>query len=595
MKTRRIVTWLAVAALLTVSLAVPALAAGQSNTTQITGNVAPWVKQASYVGPTDPNASVTFSVNLKLRNEQTLDAYLRTAQTPGGGKSNHLTFDQFMAQYGPSAADYQAVQDWLTSQGFTIAGTVENRLFVKATGTVGQVQQAFGIQVNDYNLNGATFHSNSGDPKVPGNLGSVVDGVVGLDNADQYLPNAHFPAEAPQEADAVPCGSKGLTNHCYYKPAQIRHAYGVDQVAYDGTGKTIVIVDAYGSATAAADLDAFDAHYGLPPANLTIMGNNGTAYLPPANPHYANQQGWAGEIALDLQWAHAMAPGANLVLMASGNNQRDLDEAVNYAVVHSLGDVISLSWGEAEIFVSAAKTRGTERIFKQAAAQGISVQNSSGDSGDEFSSYGVITADYPTSSPYVTSVGGTSLFLNPDNSFAFETSWGTTLKKKWAGTSTWVDLGFVFGGGGGTSNIFGKPSWQTGLSGTMRSVPDISMVADPYTGVPVNIGGYYYIYGGTSLSSPLFSGVMALADQAAGYDLGQAAPLLYPLAGTSAIRDVTPRDTSSLVETFVRPSGNAYIVGFGHDSSLTVQNGWDNATGLGSPYVPALVQALAGH
>ncbi|MDI3299629.1 MAG: S53 family peptidase [Bacillota bacterium] len=595
------------ALLLALALAAPAAGAAGTATAappssvRLSGNVPGWVTKATRLGPADAGETVQFSLWLRFRNE----AQLRRLLAQGGGA--HLGFDAFMQQYGPSAADYQAVQDWLTGQGFRIVRTVPNRLYVKAEGSVAQVEQAFHLRLDRYQLprvrvGGTTytdviFRANSQDPAVPAALAGIVDAVSGLDDAPYYQPQVAQPADQPTLADSIPCGSQGITDRpCHYEPAQLRHGYGVDRIPYDGTGTTIVIVDAYGSATAAQDLADFSRRYGLPPADLQVIQPFGTAHLPPQNPHFANQQGWAAEIGLDLQWAHAMAPGAKLVLLASPNNQRDLDEAVNWAVVHDLGDVISLSWGLPEYFMSPATARADERIFMEAAAQGISIQNSSGDSGDEVINLGVPSADWPTTSPYVTSVGGTSLFLDPQNLFGFETSWGTTIRG-WTPGGQPFDWGFVFGGGGGVSHIFPQPSWQTvprSLSQGMRAVPDVSMDADPYTGVPVNIAGTYYVYGGTSLSCPLFSGVMALADQAAGRRLGQAAPLLYPLAGSTSLRDVTPRDTSGLSVTFTgAATGNTYVVGFGQDSSLQVRNGWDEATGLGSPWVPALVQALA--
>ncbi|MBX5465074.1 MAG: S8/S53 family peptidase [Clostridia bacterium] len=591
-------------------LLVPALVLGSSagaglaapapaSTVRLAGNVPAWVAQATTAGAADPGALLDVTVWLRLQNEAQLESLI--------ARGGRLGVDAFLQQYAPSEADYQAVQDWLASQGFRVVETVPNRLYVKAEGTVGQAERAFQVQIQEYRLpavrlGGRTytdvlFRSNAADPAVPAALAGVVDAVSGLDDAVYFQPNVAQPAEGATVAASVPCGSQGSVDHpCYYEPAQIRHGYGIDRVGADGSGTTVVVVDAFGSSTAAQDLADFSRRYGLPPAQLQVVQPFGTANLPPANPNFANQQGWAAEIGLDLEWAHAVAPGARLVLVASPNNQNDLFEAVNWAVVHDAGDILSLSWGLPEAFMSPATVRAAERIFMEAAAQGMSVQNSSGDSGDEVIHLGYPSADWPTTSPYVTSVGGTSLFLNPKNLFGFETSWGTTLHG-WKPDGQAFDRGFVFGGGGGLSRIFAEPAWQSlpaSLTQGMRAVPDISLDADPYTGVPVDIAGTYYVYGGTSLSCPLFSGVVALADQVAGRRLGQVAPLLYPLQGSTALRDVTPRDTSDLSVTYVGAlSGDTYVVGFGQDSSLAVQNGWDEATGLGSPWVPALLRALA--
>ncbi len=258
---------------------------------------------------------------------------------------------------------------------------------------------------------------------------------------------------------------------------------------------------------------------------------------------------------------------------------------------------------------------------------------------------GFKTVGFPGSSPFATSIGGTSLFMNASRQVLFETGWGTNLARianRASQGSTPVDppshdpalgLGFQFGAGGGTSLTFAKPDFQSSLPGTKRQVPDVGMLADPYTGVEfiqtiVNPDGTTAfgvgVVGGTSLATPLFSGLMAIAAQKAGHGLGQAAQLLYGL-GAPAIKDITPVGPATNVSgTIVDPAGTTFysanslaaplfgttsyvsafynspfstrwfVITFGTDTSLQTAAGWDDVTGVGVPDGVAFVSAVAG-
>jgi subtilase family serine protease len=247
-----------------------------------------------------------------------------------------------------------------------------------------------------------------------------------------------------------------------------------------------------------------------------------------------------------------MAPGAKIVLVLGPNNTNDLDEAINYAVVHHLGNTISNSWSSPEGFGNPAQFIRDNRILESAAVQGIDVNFSSGDSGDFVAAVGFKTAGFPGSSPFATSIGGTSLALNPDNTINFQTGWGTNLTRI-ADTVALgsppvvppLDLGFQFGAGGGASLTFAKPSFPSGLPGSMRMVPDISLLADPFTGVeiietvstPQGPQPAVFVIGGTSVACPMFSAIMGIASQKAGHGLGQAAQLVYTLPA-GAVSDI---------------------------------------------------------
>ena len=332
-----------------------------------------------------------------------------------------------------------------------------------------------------------------------------------------------------------------------------------------------------------------------------------------------------------MEWAHAIAPGADIVLVIGPNNANDLDEAVNYAVVHHLGNTISNSCSSIEGFGNPAQFIRDNRILESAAVQGIDVNFSSGDFGDFAAIVGFKTVGFPGSSPFATSIGGTSLALNPDNTIAFQTGWGNNLTRiadtLLLGSPPVVpplNLGFQFGAGGGASLTFAKPSFQSSLPGSVRLVPDISMLADPFTGAEfietfngqLSVG----VVGGTSLACPMFSAIMGIASQKAGHGLGQAAQLVYTLpagavsdiVAVSSPNNVTGVINGTTIETaddlaapldgttsyysalYNSPfSTRWFVITFGTDTSLTTGPGWDNVTGVGTPDGLNFVNALA--
>ena len=322
-----------------------------------------------------------------------------------------------------------------------------------------------------------------------------------------------------------------------YTPAKVRHAYGFDQIVGDGTGQTIAIVDAYGNPNAAYDLNVFCSTYGLPAANLTV-------YYPSGKPSTFNS-GWALETNLDLQWAHAIAPKAKLALVvAKSSSMTYLLSAVDYAVKTVGAKQVSMSWGGSEF----SSETSYDSHFNKA---GVSFFASSGDSGA-----GVM---WPAASPYVVSVGGTSLQLDSSGNVTGETAWS--------------------GSGGGVSAYETKPSYQNGwqAAGT-RTVPDVSYNADPYTGYPVYITNYnnstgWITVGGTSAGAPQWAALQALVNAARATSLSGTDGAIY---GTASL------NYSNAFRDIISGSNGAY----------TATTNYDYVTGLGSPWTPVLVPAL---
>jgi subtilase family serine protease len=381
-----------------------------------------------------------------------------------------------------------------------------------------------------------------------------------------------FKCQAPaSSANRVPC----------YGPAQIRKAYDVPN-SLTGAGQTIVIIDAFQSPTIQNDLNTFDATFGLPAAQLNIIAPQG---LTPFNPASANQLGWSLEISLDVEYAHAIAPGATIdLVLAKSDQDPAILAAQQYAIVHQLGAVMSQSFGEGETCMDPAVFAAQHTAFVLAALRRMSVFASAGDSGSSQpdcngdSNY-FLSASTPASDPLVTGVGGTHLSANfKTGSYQSETVWNDSGNP----------VGDFGAGGGGFSAKFLQPAYQLGLrTHGARGVPDVAYSGDVINGVLVawsesgQGANRFFIVGGTSAGAPQWAGIAALADQAAGHALGSLNPALYAIGGGRlyhyAFHDITV-------------GNNAWDVAGVPGYPATA--GWDAASGLGSPDVTHLIKLL---
>ncbi len=431
----------------------------------------------------------------------------------------------------------------------------------------------------------------------------------------QQLGARHSPTTAYlTESECL--GTPSIRLPCY-DPAQIQKAYDEPPLfasGIDGRGETIVIVDSFGSPTIRHDLAAFDAQFLLPtPPSLRIIHPAGA--VPAYNPRTTTMVGWAGETTLDVEWAHAVAPGADLLVVETPVSETEgtagfpqIVAAENFVIRHHLGDVISQSFGANEkTFSSPSKIETLRSAFVAAAAAGVTVVASTGDTGvsDDTTVTGKTlsltpTVTWPASDPLVTAVGGTQLSLNAAGE-------RTAPDRVWNDSYNRVANEFVFGtskphtnaSGGGYSSIFSRPSYQQGVVdvvGDHRGTPDISMSAacsglvDTYQSFagPTPPGWYYVC--GTSESAPLFAGIVALADQEAKHGLGCINPALYAMkrAHDPGIVPVTEGDNTV---SFMQGGTEHTVVGY--DASA----GYNLASGLGTvdaaSFVPELVRAVA--
>ena len=309
-----------------------------------------------------------------------------------------------------------------------------------------------------------------------------------------------------------------------YGPSQIAHAYGFDLIATNGSGKgqTIAIIVAYGSPTLQQDLNVFCSQYGLPATNIPII-------YPSGKPR-SGDSGWASETSLDVEWSHAMAPQASIVVVVSPDNSiNNLMGSVNYAVTNVKASVVSMSWGTPEFYGDNSYDstfNNSSTVFVAAA----------GDNGAE--------VDWPACSPYVLGVGGTSLKCSTNGTITSESGWS--------------------GSGGGVSATETLPAFQVGWNvNSGRAVPDVSYVADPYTGMEVYCNGSWAVFGGTSAGAPQWAALLARR--------GSLGNLLNAAFGT-----VLYGNASSFYATDLRDvtSGN---------NGYPCVTGYDLVTGLGSP------------
>ncbi len=428
---------------------------------------------------------------------------------------------------------------------------------------------------------------------------AVVVGALAACAAPSVVVRTSTPGGSTEPAETAP--DIGCASCSVYTPQQMRAAYGLTSLYESGKrgqGQTVVIIDSYGSPTLQQDVATFDQQFNLPAVNLQVLSPLGTVPFDSGN---TEMTGWQGETSLDVEIVHAIAPEAHIVVLTSPVDETEgvaglpqFLQLEQYAVAHQLGSVISQSWAASEVSLNDAAGQAEiaqwQTFYQQATTQQhITFFGSSGDNGaTDYVSFDnatdqlgplspTPTTSFPDDSPWVTAVGGTT--LKQDGAAYSEVVWNN------GGAS-----------GGGVSRFYATPSFQQGLPQSdqqilngHRGVPDVAAAADPYTGLAIYYGGQWTLAGGTSAASPLWAGIMAVADQVAGRPLGYINPTLYKIAAsshyTSAFRDIT--------------SGNNSFSNNGVDvQGYQATTGWDPTTGLGSPnaanLIPLLIQGSQG-
>jgi subtilase family serine protease len=642
---------------------------------RIVDNVPAGTRQASDLGRVTPTEQMTVTVHLQLPDKAGFDKAVDALYDPASSTFHKWLTDEDLKKYAPPKEQVDAVRKELESHGLEILSADKNGFSLRARGTASNVESAFNTQIHQFQLNGKVFRANVVNARLSGAAGDYVAAVAGLES-QQSRPNLRRainvktgqppPTIALSKVEASGGLSSLITDQFLYTPstfvfttpgaslpvgvyfgnvyganpnlfpdytpAQLEAHYGLPtayKAGFDGTGQTIVLVEAFGYPTLQADANAFCNLTGLPPltsSNFKIIYPQG----PPISPVAGIVSGWNTEIAIDVQWSHSIAPGAKIVVVAAaGADNEDLQDAMSYIVKNHVGDAISDSWSaDLDLFSGPLEEESFDQILEMAAAKGISFQFSAGDSGDSGLGTPVGAPSVPANSPHATDVGGTSI-INNINGSGYETlGWGTSfvlLNDQGVLDPPTAYLPYFFGSGGGESIYFPKPSWQASLPGTGRQGPDVSALADPYTGVPIvltssGVQGVQVGWGGTSLASPIFTAMWAIANQHAGHSLGLAAPYiaglkpgeLVDVLPLSSVTNVTGTIYDSSGATFYSATGLFagqtysstgftsavaggddvdYAISFGLDTSLTVTKGWDNVTGWGTPNVNTFLKA----
>jgi subtilase family serine protease len=615
------------------------------------GAVPRWATSANDAGATKADQTVEGEVYLPLRDAAGAATLATAVSTPGTPRYRQfLSPAQWIERFSPTQADSDAVVASLTKQGLTISAVPASRQFVVFRGTAAQLGAAFATSLHDYTYSGRVLTAPASAPSVPASLSGKVSGMS-LDQA-RFLTRPDSvkqgdrpagtgaqtfsqPATTPSAIAAVCSNYSGEhtatvpaaygqttfdTFNCGYVPAQLRSAYGVDTLAQsgvNGAGQTVAIIDAYASPSIVNDVNTYSAGLGEPGLTSATYSQ-----IVPSPSEFVDQaacgfpSGWQGEQTLDVEAVHGVAPGAKILYVGAFNCGGGIDVALSKILDNKLANIVSNSYGNLGEAIPQDALLGGQNLHIQAAGEGIGLYFSSGDSGDEVANLGYASPDFPASSPYVTSVGGTSLGITKAGAIAYETGWGTAGDKiDPAGTAYLSPLpGTFFGGaGGGASGIFPAPAYQKGivppsLSKGFRTSPDIAALADPYTGFSVGIrpivndktlkvGDFERVtYGGTSLASPLTAAQIAIVQQATQTAIGFANPTLYGLdrIAPSSFRDVLPQSpTRALVYTGA-VSGNSYLISLDQDTSLKTRKGYDTVTGIGGVTFGLLSLLAAG-
>jgi subtilase family serine protease len=517
------------------------------------GSRSPLLVTAMDRGPANPSERHRIVIGLALRDRDALEAFLAEVQDPASPTYHRfLTQEEFNALHAPTEADEAALIAHLQANGLRVTQTFPNRLVIGAEGTVAALERAFRVEIHAVERAGRMHYAAIDEPSLPAGIASSVVGVIGLDDLAERRPRvrATEPAEAPWASIGTHC--------CALGPNDLAAFYD-GATGFSGAGETIVIAGAY--AWKDTDNTGFATQWGLPglPAGSGQVCT-GSSHAQGCKFNVQDSL----EIALDVEYAHAAAPGARILnYMSASTSLADFTTMYNRIVTDDPGHVVSTSWGSCEVGLSVATQQTGDAIFANANAIGQSWFAASGDDGSLDCGDNRLSVDNPANSPHVIGVGGTTPTCSAGMTSGSPACAGYGSEVGWSGS------------GGGVSGVFARPSFQTGCGvppGTMRLVPDVALEADSTPGNYVLKNGGWFVVGGTSGAAPQWAGYAAQLDQkVGGAGIGNPGSLLYGLCGTSAYHDITS----------------------GSNGDYTATVGYDMVTGIGTIEAHDLL-ALAG-
>jgi subtilase family serine protease len=643
----------AVAGLAIAGAAGAAAAAAQPVTTApavrtLPGSVAPFTSHTRAIGNVPAAERLTIQLWLRPRTAAAT-RFARAVSTPGSRQfRRYLSPDAYTARFGATRAGVGTVESWLRARGFTSVSADPQRAYVRATAPASIINHALDVRLKLYkssaavSADGYALRSNSRPVSLPARLARLVLGVTGLDNAAPADPRVAPAATASCSHYYGQHQQGGLPRHfgrtsfpvavCGYSARQLRQAYGAN-MANTGKGETIALTEqappdrqdllilrdyAKVSGLRAPSAKRFaEKTVGKGCSTATSTSDTAGGQRRPAAPPLDIEE------QMDVEAAYAMAPGAKELVVAGAGCGSDpivqgylnADEAiVDGSGHHPLASITSNSWeSDPESGQSASVTKIEHAYLLRAAGEGVGMYFATDDSSGVYA---------PSDDPYAIAVGGTTLGIGRTGSRLFETGWSTGLLADQKGK--WVNEGELDAAGGGPSAVWKQPAYQRGVvpaalarapghSGAYRSVPDISADADPTTGMAVGLLSvqqgkkprfFLTTGGGTSQATPLVAGLVAAAQQGQKAPFGFLNPVLYKLAGTSALHDVLPLTAKSpaalrgawcdaacggpgLVIYDVQSTDKSQ----GYAGQVTLK-GYDNMSGLGTPDGQAFIKAL---
>ncbi len=486
--------------------------ARQDSRVPIQGQTAPLISRAQLLGAANAQQSLNLSIGLQPRNQQELEGLLRDMYDPHSSMYHRfLTPQEFADEFGPTPDQQQQVANYLRGQGFDVTSISPNGLLIDANATVVQAESTFQVSINNYQLGTHTFYANASAPTVPASLSSLIASIGGLDNSvklhplvQRLNPQRGKPGSGSRTAHVKPNAQSG------YGPADLVGAYDegpLHQAGVLGNNQTVAVfeLDGYQSSDVTQYLQTYNL--GSPSiSNVLVDGFDGSAGA------------GAIEVELDIEVVAAMAPKAAQIVYEGPNTTQGVNDTYNKIVTDNKAQITTISWGECETASGAAELQTLDNILKQGSAEGIAMFAASGDSGAYDCNDTNLAVDSPAGDPNITGVGGTNLQIN-NGAYGSESVWSNASDTQRSPQGS--------GGGGGISNTFAQPSWQTGpgvknqYSNGNREVPDVSADADPATGYAVyctvsaagcSSGGWIEV-GGTSAAAPLWAGSIATVNE----------------------------------------------------------------------------------
>ena len=495
---------------------------------------------ARCLGACNPDEKIEVVVMLRWQNEDEFHQLMQKINT-GAADAAPVSREEFAQRFGASASDVARTQAFAKEHGLSVVRADAGARSVVLSGTIAQFSAAFGVKLERFDHQAiGEFRGRTGPVNVPQDMQDVVTAVLGLDSRPQARPHLRF---------RPPFKTARSESSTSYTPLDLARLY--DFPSGDGSGQCVGIIE-LGGGYNESDLNAYFSQLGVGKPDVVAVGVDQARNAPSGNPN-----GPDGEVTLDMEVIGAIVPGARIAVYFTTNSDAGFIDAVNRAIHDDTNrpSVISISWGGPESNWTSQSQNAFNEVLQSAAALGVTVCAASGDSGSgDGATDGQNHVDFPASSPYVLACGGTQLQASAQG-ISSEVVWNDG------------DQGGA--SGGGVSAVFALPVWQKGLSVTRvsggksaltkRGVPDVAGDASPITGYDVIIDGTQTVVGGTSAVAPLWAGLIARINAAAGKPVGFLNPKLY--GAKTAGHDITQ----------------------GNNGSFEATAGWDACTGLGSP------------